>query len=280
MMRHIHVARWAAVAIAWSSMFGAARGQLPREIVSQYRPAVERLRQAYTHASFEGTSNVAFPGQGKSREQSFVMRAAGEKRRLDVTTLKQQGMGLQVGATEMSMATPIGSLSTYMAPGSQFFDDARQTSYADTVSQIDNGCLLKYPYSLDEGGTILDMLLKPGVKVTAVKTIKSDGQELVKIDYEETAQHAGHMGLWNSSLVLAPAEGWALRGFTRTSGQGSDQVTQRAKLTYSGIENGIPLLDSIESETLWGRSKQREAIGVSKIKLGDPDDHYFTSFAF
>lgn len=281
-MRPIHVARWAAVALVWGGFMGAARAQLPPDIVSQYRPAVEKLRKAYTHASFEGTSTLVYPRQQKSREQSFVMRAAGEKRRLDVTTLKQQGMGLQVGATEMRMATPYGSLSTYTAAGSQFFDNAQQTPYAETVAQIENGSLLNYPYSLNATGTILDMLLNPGVKVTSAKAFKSKGQELVQIDYEETAKHAGHTGLWKSSLVLSPAEGWGLRGFTRTSGHGSGAITQRAKLSYSGVNSdGIPLVQSIEAETLAGESSiQRETIGISKIKFGDPDDHYFGSYSY
>jgi hypothetical protein len=179
------------------------------------------------------------------------------------------------------MATPYGSLSTTTAPGSEFFDGAQQTGYAETVAQIDNGCLLNYPYSLDGNGTILDMLLKPGVKVTSVKKIDSFGEPLVEIHYDETARHGGHTGLWKSSLVLSPKEGWALRGFSRSMGQGSDQITERAKLTYSGVENGIPMVASIQSETLKGaKSTRQESIEISDAKLGDPDDYYFTSFAF
>jgi hypothetical protein len=262
-------------------MAGAACAQLPQELVSRYRPAVEKLRQAYTHATIEGTSILTYPGQDKSREQRFVMRAGGELRRLDVTTLRQQGMGLKVGGAEMRMATPWGSLSTYTAPGSTFFDDAKQIPYGDTVAQIDNASLLNYPYSLDSTGTILEMLLKPGVKVTSAKVFPSEGQQLVRINYQETASHSGRTGLWNASLVLSPDEGWALRGFTRTLGQGSGATTQRAKLTYSGSTDGIPNVQSIESETVVDRTPtQREAIQVSKIKFGDPDSYYFDSFAF
>lgn len=280
-MRHKQAARWAAVAIVWCGLVGAARAQLPPELVSRYRPAVEKLQQAYTHATIEGTSTLVLPGQDKSREQRFVMRAGGELRRLDVTTLKQQGMGLKVGGSEMRMATPWGSLSTYTAPGSDVFDNAQQIPYGEVVAQIDNGSLLNYPYSLDSTGTILDMLLNPGVKITSAKTFPSEGQQLVRINYQETASHAGRTGLWNSSLVLSPDEGWALRGFTRTLGQGSSATTQRAKLTYSGSTDGIPEVQSIESETVSGRtSSQREAIQVSKIKFGDPDSYYFDSFSF
>ena len=281
-MRPIHAVRLSAAAIACVLMIGTAGGgEVPREIASQYRPAVEKLRQAYTHAAIEGTSEVAYPSKDKSRTQEFVMRAAGQKRRLDVTTTGQKGMGLKVGATQLRMATPQGSLTTTMDPGSKFFDDATQTGYADTVSQIDNRCLLNFPYALDSNGTILDMLLNPGVKVTGVKKTKGDGQPLVQINYEETSRHEGHTGLWKSQLVLSPSEGWALQGFTRTLDRGSNQVIQRAKLTYSGAENGIPLVESIQFESLeGGKSIRRESIEITKFKLGDPDDYYFTSFAF
>ena len=280
-MRHNQAARWAAVAIAWCGLFGAARAQLPQQLAREYRPAVEKLRQAYTHVSIEGTSMLEYPGQDKLREQRIVMRASGELRRLDVTTLKQQGMDLDVGGTEMRMATPWGSLSTYTAPGSTFFDDAKQIPYGDVVAQIDKESLLNYPYSLDSTGTILDMLLGPGVQVISAKTFQSEGQQLVKINYHETASHAGRMGLWKSSLVLSPGEGWALRGFTRTLGQDTGAITQRAKLTYSGSTDGVPHVQSIESETVAGRTPiQREAIQVSKLKFGDPDSYYFDSFSF
>lgn len=280
-MRLIHVARWAALAIACGSIVGTARGQLPQEIVSQYRPALEKLRQAYTHASFEGTSIVAIPRQDKWREQQFVLRAAGESRRLDVTTVKQWRMGLKVGSKELHLATPDGSLTTYMAPGSEFFDDAKQTGYAGTVAQIDKGSLLNYPYSLDGTTTILDMLLNPSVKVTSVKKTKSSGEPLVQIGFQETAQHAGRTGLWKSMMVLSPSDGWGLRSLTRTLGQGSDQVSQTIKVSYSGQQDGIPLVQTIAQETLNGTTPvRRESIEVTETKFGDPDNYYFTSFAF
>lgn len=281
-MRHMHLSRWTAMAIACSSMIGAARaGQLPQELVSQYRPAVERLRDSYTHVSVEGILKSGNPSQGKSREVQFEMRASGQLRRLDTTTIGQQRMGLQLGGKEMQMATPWGSLSTYTPPGHKFFKDAQQIPYDQTVSEIDRRSLLNYPYSLDSSGTILDMLLRPGVKVTRVNKVDSPGNSMVQITYEETAQHAAQAGLWKSSVVLSPAEGWALVGFSRTMGQGSGRITQRAKLTYSGVQNGIPLVRTIESETVRGESVTRqEAVEVSNIKFGAPDRSYFGSYTF
>jgi hypothetical protein len=280
-MHPTYLARIVALALAHCSLVSSARAQLPREITSQCRPALEKLREAYAHATFSGTLAVSMPQAGKSRKQEFTMRASGQSRRLDLTTLAQQGMGLEVGAKQMQMATPQGSLNTLTGPKSDYFDDARETSYDETVSQIDAGCLLNYPYSLDSSGTILDTLTKGGVKITSVKKIESLGEALVQITYEETATHAGRTGTWKTRLVLSPADGWALRGFTRTMGTGSNQITQRAKLSYSGVQDGVPLVQTIESETLeGGRPIKREAVDVTEVKLGDPDDYYFTSFAF
>ncbi|MEX2315873.1 MAG: hypothetical protein WD669_01885 [Pirellulales bacterium] len=281
-MRKYYVARTAAAAIACVWLIGTATGgDVPREIASQYRPAVEKLKQAYTHATVEGTASVAYPTKDKSRTQEFVMRAAGKYRRLDLKTTGQKGMGLRVGSTQMRIAAPQGSLLTTMDSGSKFFDDATETGYADTVSQIDNRSLLHFPYALDSSGTILDMLLNPSVKVTSVKKIKGEGKTVVQINYEETSRHEGHTGLWKSQLVLSPSDGWALLGFSRTLDGGSNPVTQRAKLTYSGFEDGVPLVESIQFESSeGGKSIRKESIDITEFKLGDPDDYYFTSFAF
>jgi hypothetical protein len=254
----------------------ATAGELPRELTSAYRPAVERLKDGYTKISIEGTSTLVLPDD-RFRAQEFIMRADGKRRRLDVKIADQRGMKLKVGAIEMRMATPYGSLVTYTLPDSEFFDDARETSYNDTVAEIDSGSLMNYPYALDSNGTILDMLLSPGVKVTGVRKFKAEGLPMVEIKYQERGTYAGYYGVWDSSLVLSPAEGWALRGFTRTSGR----FTQRANVSYSGSEEGIPLLSSIETETVAnGRATRRESILVNQIKLGAPDDYFFTAFAY
>jgi hypothetical protein len=281
-MLSIHAARSVAAALACVLLIGSASGgDLPREITSQYRPAVEKLRQAYTHATVEGTVAVAYPTRGKSRVQEFAMRANGQKRRLDVKTTAQQGLGLKLGSTQMRMATPYGSLVTTATPGAEAFDDATETGYAETVAQIDNRSLLNFPYALDSNGTILDMLLSPGVKVTGVERINAEGRPLVQINYEETSRHEGHSGLWKTQLILAPDEGWPLVSFTRTLSQGSHELTQRARLAYSGNAGGIPLVESIEFESTEGRTLLRqESVKVSNFKLGDPDEYYFSSFSF
>ena len=205
MQKHCLVHLVAAAIIGLLFVGFAWGGDVPREIASQYRPAVEKLREAYTHATVEGSSSVAYPIKEKLCTQEFVMCAAGKKRRLDLKTTGQKGMGLKVGATQMRMATPDGALITTMDPNSKFFDDATEKDYADTVSQIDNRSLLHFPYALDSNGTILDMLQNPGVKVTGVKTIKGQGKSVVQIDYEDTRAMRDARGCGSRSLCFRPA---------------------------------------------------------------------------
>ncbi len=259
----------------------ASAGQLPQEFVNLYRPALNRLREAYSKVTVEGTLRVELPREEKSSEQGFVMRADGKKRRLDLRTLAQQGMGLKVGATEMSMATPYGSLNTYTNPDSKFFDDAQQRKYDGIVSEIDRRCLVTYPYALDSKSTILDMLQSPAVKVKSVKWTRSQGQPMVQVDYQQDGEHAGFSGTWESMLILSPEDGWALRSFTRTLQGGSSRVSQRGELQYAGIEDGAPLLQSISVETSQGgRVVRREGITVDDTTFGAPNQYLFDSFTF
>lgn len=258
----------------------AAAGQLPSKFIGVYRPAVERLKAAYTEVSVDGTLSVELPDQHKSSQQAFIFRAIGERRRLDLTTTAQQGMGLKVGATEMNMATPIGSLNTYTNKGSQFFDNARERTYADVVQEIDRRSLINLPYAFDSSGTILDMLQRATVKVSDVKWIRTDGEQLVQVTYQEQARHAGQSGIWNSTLTLSPQDGWALRSFTRTL-TGSRPYTQRGQLQYTPGPDGIPLIRSIAVETSEGtRVIRRESVSVGDIQFGNPGPEWFDSFAF
>ena len=256
-------------------------GQLPQEFVNVYRPALERLRQAYGKVSVEGTLRVTLPQEDKSSEQAFIFRADGKKRRLDVRTLAQQGMGLKVGASVMTMATPYGSLNTETGPKSKFFDNAQQRNYSGVVAEIDQQSLLNYPYALDYPSTILDMLQSTAVKVASVKWIRSQGQAMVQVDYSENGRHAGYSGNWSSTLVLAPTDGWALSSFSRNLSGGSDRVSQRGELQYSGGHEGVPLVQSIFVETSRGnRVVRRDGVSVTNISFGSPDPVYFDSFTF
>lgn len=258
----------------------ASAGQLPSTFVGVYRPAVERLKAAYTEVSIDGTLRVELPDQEKSSDQSFIFRAIGDRRRLDLTTTAQQGMGLKVGATEMNMATPIGSLNTYTNKGSQFFDNARERNYANVVQDIDRRSRLNLPYAFDSSGTILDMLQRATVKVGSVKWIRSGGEQLVQVTYQEQGRHAGQSGIWNSTLTLSPQDGWALRSFTRTLG-GSRPYTERGELAYSSGPDGIPLIRSINVETSEGaRVIRRESVSIGTVQFGDPGPEWFDSYEF
>jgi hypothetical protein len=259
----------------------AGAGELPQTFTSQYRPAVERLRQAYANVTAEGVVTIELPRDGKSSEQGFSLYTGGQYRRLDLKTLAQQGMGLKVGANLMQMATPNGSLNTETGPKSQFFDDAQETKYDQTVANIERGCLFNYPFALDSQTTILDMLRSPAVKVTGIKWVRADGKPLVRIDYVQEATHAGKNGKWNSTLLLAPSDGWALRSFSRTLGHGSSAHTQSGQLDYLPGPEGIPLVQSIRVETSeGGRLVRRQSVQASEVRLGKPDPEMFDSYAF
>jgi hypothetical protein len=276
----LHCLAIAAAALSTCLAQRTNAGQLPPAFVNAYRPAVERLQAAYARVTVEGTLSVELPAEGKSSEQSFTFRASGEQRRLDVTTTAQQGMGLQVGASEMNMATPIGSLNTYKKAGSDFFDNARERKYAEVVEGIDRRSLLNLPYSFDSSGTILGTLLRSSVKVGSVKWIRVQGEPLVQVTYQETAKHGGQSGTWNSTLTLSPQEGWALRSFTRTL-TGSRPYTQRGELEYASGPAGVPIVQSIVLETAEGpRVIRRESVSIGDVQFGDPGQEWFDSFTF
>lgn len=259
----------------------AVAGELPQTFTSQYRPAVERLRQEYANITAKGLVKIELPRDTKSSEQSFAMRAGGESRRLDLKVVAQQGMGLTVGANVMRMATPVGSLNTETLPGHQYFDDAQQTDYDKTVVAIDRGCLLNYPYALDSQTTILDMLRSSAVKVTGVKWVRIKGQPLVQVDYLQSAAHAGRSGKWNSTLHLSPSDGWALRSFSRSLGQGHSALAQTGQLEYTSSPKGVPQVQSIRVETTeGGRPIRRQMVQVNTIEFGPPEPNSFTAFEF
>jgi hypothetical protein len=224
---------------------------------------------------------LALPQEEKSSEQQFIFRADGKKRRIDVRTIAQQGMGLKVGVSVMAMATPYGSLNTEIGPNSKFFDNAQQRNYAEVVAEIDQQCLLTYPYALDSPTTILDMLQSSAVKVASVKWIRRQGQSMVQVNYHESGRHFGQSGNWISTLVLAPNDGWALRSFKREISGGSDRLAQSGELQYTSGDAGIPLVQSISIETSRNnRIVRHESVSVASVDFASPDPYYFDSFSF
>jgi hypothetical protein len=254
--------------------------ELPREMNSQYRTAVERLKQVYAHATISGTLKHELPQQNKFRDQQFIFRAAGPDRRIDLTTTAQRGMGFDVGATDMYMGAPYASLQTYRGPTSQVFDTADELSYQAAKSRIDDACPLDKICSLGNRGTVLDLLGSQGVTITSVKKLTSKGTPLVKIGFQETGRNpnAAESSSW---VTLSPTEGWAVRSYHRTTGHGASEVTFRGTITYSGMHEGAPLIQHMETWQEQGPQKtciQHDVVQVSDFSTEEPDHDYFAAF--
>ncbi len=258
-------------------------GELPTDLSNAYAPAVERLRDFYTHVTVTGSLKREFPQTKKSLEQTFIYRAAGTQVRLNVTTVANKGMKAKVGGSDLYMATRDGSLTTVRNPGSEVFNDATQLSYGDTKSRIDDTCLLTFPYACVGQGTVLDYLRQSNVKILSVKRIKRDQESFVKINFHETTGRQDRATQWSSWVLLSPDEGWAVREFSRTSGQGDSAVTHRGSVEYDGQQNGIPLASRITSIKEKGPSHtclERETVLLDNYTPGAPGPEYFTGFDF
>jgi hypothetical protein len=258
-------------------------GELPGEFLQQYAPAVEKLQRFYTHATVQGTLKRELPLAGKSLEQKFVFRAAGVQIRLDVNTLSDNGAGSRPGGSDMYMATRDGSLVTVRRPGSKSFDDARELSYSDTKGHIEQTCQLQTIYTFGNHATLIDFLRSGDVKAVKVKRFSSQGDTYYKISYTEIAGREDQSATWKSWFVVSPSEGWALRGYCRTVGDGAGQMTFRGSLTYSGQQDGVPFVSGIESVQERGSegvTVERDSIAVLNVVPGDPAIRYFTAFDF
>jgi hypothetical protein len=267
-------------------LFAASRldgAELPGEFLQQYAPAVEKLQHFYTHATVQGTLKREMPQAGKSLEQKFVFRAAGVQVRLDVSTVTDNGMGNKPGSSDMYMATRDGSLVTIRRPGSKFFDDARELNYGDTKTHIEQTCQLSTIYSFANHATLIDFLRSGDVKAVKVKRFANQGDTYYKISYTEIAGREDRPATWQSWFVLSPSEGWAMRGFSRTLGDGAGQTTFRGSLSYTDQQDGIPFISGIESVQERGTDRvivERDSIAVSNVAPGDPAIRYFTAFDF
>jgi hypothetical protein len=258
-------------------------GDLPPEFVSQYAPAVERLRQFYTHTTIHGQLKREFPVAGKSIEQNFVFRAAGVQLRMDLTTAGGNGVSNRPGSSELYLATRDGSLVSTRRPGDQVFDDARELKYGDTKLHIRDTCLLEYPYTFSDHPTLLSFLQQSNVIAVKVTRLKRNEEILYRIRYTEVAGREDRPETWQSWFLLSPAEGWAIREYSRATGQGDAQVTYRGSLEYELQADGMPLVVHIESSKEFGSPgvcQERTNVVVNTIKNGDPSIQYFTAFDF
>jgi len=282
-MRRYHSKKLLMVLVLLGGSCQLQAGELPPELVSQYAPAVERLRQFYTHTTIQGQLNREFPVTGKSIEQSFVYRAAGVQLRMDLTTVGGKGGPDRPGSSELYMATRDGSLVTTRRPGDQAFDDARELKYGDTKLRIRDTCQLESPYTFGDHTTLLAFLQQSSVTAIKVTRVKRNGEVLYRIRYTEVAGREDRPETWQSWFLLAPAQGWAIREYSRSTGQGVAQVIFRGLLEYDLQADGMPLVTRIESSKDSGAPavcQERAHVVVTKITSGDPSIQYFTAFDF
>lgn len=258
-------------------------GELPREIATQYASAVSRMQQFYSKATIEGHLSRDYPQSRKSLQQDFVFRADGSKVRLDVTTTNQHDMNAQVGRHHMYMVTPYGSLDTVQNKNSPTFDDATEDRYQANRSKMQEMCPLTLPYAYDTQTTLADFLQSPRVKITRTDKVERDGKVLIRISYTQTTGSDDEPGQASGWLLLSPNEGWGLREYSRTSGRGKNQLTASGRLTYSGLQDGVPLVDTIECFEQRGPKatlERRETVAVSNFQHGKVATYYFTADAF
>lgn len=269
-----------AIVLALSSPLPA--GDLPPAIALQYQQAVDGFQRMYSHLTISGSLKREYPQRKQTISQTFSYRAAGPKFRLDVTTVVDREFGRPVESGENYIATPEGSLYSYRRPGSDRFDDAKEWSYQQVRAKIDNICAILSPFKFAGEGTILDHLRQPNVRIDKVEDLVRDGRKLVKITYEDRFVRKGHRDL-PSWYLLSPGEGWAVREFSRTSNDAGHVTINRGQLEYSDMVGGVPLVSRIETWREKGPSHtlvRHEVVEINRVINRDPDEWYFTGFAF
>jgi hypothetical protein len=187
------------------------------------------------------------------------------------------------GSSELYLATRDGSLATTQRPGDQVFDDARELKYGDTKLHIRDTCLLESAYTFGDHETLLSFLQQSSVIAVKVTRLKRNGEILYRIRYTEVAGREDRPETWQSWFLLAPAQGWAIREYSRSTGQGNAQVTFRGSLEYDSQADGMPSVARIEFSKESGSPpvcQERDVVVVSKITSGDPSIQFFTAFDF
>ena len=218
----------------------AVAGDLPADLVAKYQPATDSFKDCYSHCTVIGTLRREYPQSKKLLEQRYTYLAAGHSMRLDVTTTAAENMGTEVGSEMKLVATDIGSLVTYRRNSSNVFDTATEISYSDAKRRIEDGCPILSPFKAIGQGTVLDLLKLPSVRVAAVERVKRKGATYVRIRYEDGDSQN------KSWFLLSPSEGWAVRQYWHSTGQGGLQKIQRGNLSYEGTHDGAALVKRIE----------------------------------
>lgn len=271
----IHCA-WAASAASHA----VAQQRLPGDFVAAYRSALLTMQDAYSNGTIQGTARLEFPLAGKSIDQRFIVRIADNSWfRIDATPTAQKGMGVAVGRTRFILATPQVSLEGTRNKNGLLPNDSTIPSYTDADRSIRAMCPYTFPYTMGaRQGTILNMLQSGGTTITSFKTGTLDGQRMVRIKYKQQVDPQGRRGPWTCTAYISPEEGYALRRFSRSTGQGSRQLTLSGSLSYTINPDGIPLLERLErSEKQGDNVVERQTMSVSKFDTTRPTDYWFTA---
>ena len=160
-------------------------------------------------------------------------------------------------------------------------------SYEESRARIEQLFPFNRPYDFESSGTLLELLRRSQVNVLAIQKTMQNGQSLVKVRFEEVGTPP--IGVRNgpveerSYVMLSPAEGWAMRGYLKTTGRGADETRYRGTVSYNGSRNGVPVVDRIESWQEKGPKRTcvlHEIVQVSSFVTGDPPDVVFTGDGF
>ncbi len=258
----------------------ASAADLPSEFVRQYQAATAEFTRCYSHATVTGTLLREYPQQGKRIEQHCVLRASGKRLRLDITNLAQENMDATIGKVMTYVATPVGSLETCAAPRPSSSKTPASWATAKSEARIETLCPLMSPFKAAGQGTVLELLQGSGIRVVSSQRIHHDGEELVRVVFDE---HGGAAGASPSYFLLSPQEGWALREYYRVTGSGESQRLRRGRIAYEGMHEGAALVKRIECWDEQGPKRRctlHEVVTVSNFDPTEPRDYYFTSFAF
>jgi hypothetical protein len=259
----------------------AVAGDLPPSFSEKYQPAVEKLKDVYSHSTVTGTVKREFPLKGESFEQKYTLRSSGIKQRLDISTTQNKKGGLPVGTVEVYLATPDASMYGTGRVNAPAIDVAQELTYSQALSQINKAFPIDKPFSMGSDGTVLNMLQSPQVHAGKPEKIDYKGQKFVKISY---GQHVpGSHGESKSYVILSPSEGWAVREFSKSTGQGASEKRIRGKISYGESRDGVPMVEKIETWQYEGAQQTlvaHETIQISKFDANDPNMSYFGADKF
>lgn len=280
----MHVRRVGLIVVALAAISHAdrARAQLPGDFVAEYGQALERMQNAYSSCSVRGTISTEYPPSGRSIARRFTLRMAGSQSRIDARVTAQNGMDVAVGGTDIFLAQPGASLQAYRNGSGEITNQPYiEDGYNQATTSIRDLMPLSFPYTMGGQRSILAQLQSGDVKITSFKRGTVNGERMIQIKYVQHVDPDGRQGPWNCKLLIAPHEGYALRQFSRTAGQGSGQVTTSGTLSYTLNADEVPLLQQFDrTERRGGVEVERQTYSISKFDTERPKSYLFSADGF